>query len=115
VPDREAGFGTHRISPGVIAVPDYVFGTYQALAVRVEPLAPGDDIPLLLTPRGEVHAIVDAARDDHVRTRGPVRARRVSLLVIRDVATLIEIWVAQGFCSNSYSRSITWRSSEATS
>lgn len=44
LPDREAGFGTHWISPGVIAVPDSVFGAYQALAARAEPLAPGSDI-----------------------------------------------------------------------
>jgi hypothetical protein len=44
LPDREAGFGAHRISPGVITVPDYVFGAYQALAARVETLEPGSDI-----------------------------------------------------------------------
>ena len=95
LPDREAGFGTHRISPGAIALPDYVFGAYQALAARVEALAPGTDIPLLLTPRGEVHATVDATRDEELRTNtGSIRARHVSLLVIRDVPTPIEIWVS---------------------
>jgi hypothetical protein len=97
VPDREAAFGTHRISPGVIAVPDYVFGAYQALAARVETLAPGNDIPLLLTPRGEVYATVDVVRDEDVQTDGgPIRARHVSLLVMRDAPTPIEIWVAEG-------------------
>ena len=97
LPDREAGFGTHWISPGVIAVPDYVFGAYQALAARAEPLAPGSDIPLVLTPRGEVHATVDAVRAEEVRTAsGAVPARRVSLLVIREIPTPIEIWIALG-------------------
>ena len=97
VPDREAAFGTVRVSPGVIAVSDYVFGTYQALAARVETLAPGNDIPILLTTRGEVHATVDAVRDEELQTdSGSLRARRVSLLVMRDVPTPIEIWVAEG-------------------
>jgi hypothetical protein len=97
LPDREAGFGAHRVSPGTIAVPDYVFGAYQALAARVETLAPGTDIPILLTPRSEFHATVDAVRDEDVQTTsGAVAARRVSVLVIRDVPTPIEIWVAEG-------------------
>lgn len=97
LPDREAGFGAHRISPGVIAVPDYVLGAYQALAARVETLEPGSDIPILLTPRGEVHATVDAVRDEDLQTdSGSIRARRLSLLVIRDVPTPIEIWVREG-------------------
>ena len=97
VPDREAAFGTVRVSPGVIAVSDYVFGTYQALAARVETLAPGNDIPILLTTRGEVHATVDAVRDETLQTdSGTIRARHVSLLVMRDVPTPIEIWVAEG-------------------
>lgn len=97
VPDREAAFGTDRVSPGVIAVSDYVFGAYQALAARVETLAPGSDIPILLTTRGEVRATVDAVREEDLLTdSGSLRARRVSLLVIRDVPTPIEIWVAEG-------------------
>ena len=97
VPGQGASFGTGQISPGVIAVPDYVFGAYQALAARVEALAPGNDIPLLLTPRGEVHAMVDAVRDEDVQTdSGAIRARHVSLLVMRDAPTPIEIWVAEG-------------------
>jgi hypothetical protein len=96
-PDRGASFGTDRISPGVIAVPDYAFGAYQALAARVETLAPGNEIPLLLTPRGEVHATVDAVRDEDVQTdSGPIRPRHVSLLVMRDAPTPIEIWVVEG-------------------
>jgi hypothetical protein len=97
VPDREVSFRSHWISPGTIALPDDVFGAYQALAARVEMLPAGSDIPILLTPSGEVHAIVDAVRDDELRTSsGSIRARHVSLLVIRDVPTPIEIWVAQG-------------------
>ncbi len=97
VPDREAAFGTDRVSPGVIAVSDYVFGAYQALPARVETLAPGSDIPILLTTRGEVRATVDAVREEDLLTdSGSLRARRVSLLVIRDVPTPIEIWVAEG-------------------
>ncbi len=97
VPDREAAFGTDRVSPGVIAVSDYVFGTYQALAARVETLAPGNDIPILLTTRGEVHATVDAVRDEDVTTdSGTIRARHISLRVMRDSPTPIEIWVAEG-------------------
>jgi hypothetical protein len=84
-------------SPGTIALPDEVFGAYQALAARVESLAPGSDIPLLLTPRGEVHGTVDAVRDEDLQTTtSPIRARRVSLIVMREVPTPIEIWVAKG-------------------
>jgi len=96
-PDRGVSFGTGRVSPDVIAVPDYVFGAYQALAARVETLAPGNDIPILLTPRGEVHVTVDAVRDENLQTdSGSLRARHASLLVMRDVPTPIEIWVAEG-------------------
>lgn len=97
VPDREVTFRTHFISPGTIALPDDVFGAYQALAARVEALAPGDDIPLLLTPGSEVHASVDATRDEEVRTiSGSIRVRHVTLLMIRDIPTPIEIWVSKG-------------------
>jgi hypothetical protein len=97
VPDREVTFRTHFISPGTIALPDDVFGAYQALAARVEALAPGDDIPLLLTPGSEVHASVDATRDEELRTTsGSIRVRHVTLLMIRDVSTPIEIWVSKG-------------------
>jgi hypothetical protein len=97
VPDREVTFRTQWISPGTIALPDEVFGAYQALAARVEALVPGDDIPLLLTPGSEVHASVDATRVEELRTTsGSIRVRHVSLLVIRDIATPIEIWVSQG-------------------
>ena len=81
----------------MIAVSDFVFGAYQALAARVETLAPGNDIPILLTTRGEVHATVEAVRDEHLQTdSGTIRARHVSLFVMRDVPTPIEIWVAEG-------------------
>lgn len=97
VPDREVTFRSHWISPGTIALPDDVFGAYQALAARVEVLVPGDNIPLLLTPSGEVHASVDATRNEELRTTsGSIRTRHVSLLVMRDVPTPIEIWVANG-------------------
>jgi hypothetical protein len=97
IPDREAGFGAHWISPGTIALPDDVFGAYQALAARVESLAPGSDIPLLLTPRGEVHGTIDAVRDEDVpTTASPIRSRHVSLIVMREVPMPIEIWVAKG-------------------
>jgi hypothetical protein len=97
VPDREVTFRAHWISPGTIALPDDVFGAYQALAARVDALAPGDDIPLLLTPGSEVHASVDATRDEDLRTTsGSIRARHVSLVVIRDIPTPIEIWVSKG-------------------
>jgi hypothetical protein len=97
VPDREVTFRSHWISAGTIALPDDVFGAYQALAARAEALDAGEDIPLLLTPGGEVHASVDATRDEELHTSGgSIRSRHVSLLVIRDVPTPIEIWVSNG-------------------
>jgi hypothetical protein len=70
---------------------------YQALAAGVEPASPGDELPLLLTPRSEYHASVDAVHDDTLKSvTGEVRARRVSLLALRDVPATIEIWVERG-------------------
>lgn len=81
----------------MIALPDFVFGACQALAARVDSRMPGDDIPLLLTPRGEVHASVDAVVEDELQTTtGTMRVTRVSLIVLRDEPTPIEIWVSHG-------------------
>jgi hypothetical protein len=97
IPDKQARMGVNRISPGSIALPDYAFGAYPALAAKVATLLPGTEIPLLLTPRGEVYASVDAVRDEDVRTTsGVARARHVSLLVTRDILTPIELWIANG-------------------
>jgi len=97
IPDREARFGTHRVTPGTIALPDYVVGAFVALAARADRLDPGASLPLLLTPRGEVTAEVDAVRLEALDTAsGRIMARHVSLLVYRDIQTPIEIWTDRG-------------------
>jgi hypothetical protein len=97
IPDTEARFGAHRVSPGTIALPDYVFGAYVALAARLEVVEPGASLPLLLSPRGEFTAEVDAVGTEDIATAdGPVTARHVSLIVYRDGPTPIEIWSLRG-------------------
>jgi hypothetical protein len=97
VPGRDARWGTNRVSPDTILLPDYVFGAYEALAARLATTTPGTDLPLFLVPKSEVHTAVDAVEEVEIQTStGPIAAKRFSLTVIRAEPTPMTIWIAYG-------------------
>jgi hypothetical protein len=93
----EARFRANAVSPDTIFMPDRAFGAYEAVAARLSGSAPVADLPLFVPPIGETRASVDAVETVAVdTTRGPVLARKVSLIEIRDRPTPVAIWIDRG-------------------
>lgn len=50
--------GAEPYDPTSVVLPDYFFGSYEALAVRLAPATEGDRIPVYVAPRGPTEAVV---------------------------------------------------------
>jgi hypothetical protein len=96
-PDN-ATWGSNKISPDAIPLPDLVFGAYEALAARLAYASPGQELRVFVVPRFEAAMSVDGVVDEAVPTSaGPLNARRWRVTLRRpEGASQMEIWVAGG-------------------
>jgi hypothetical protein len=97
VRSTEARFRSHSVSPDTIFLADRAYGAYEAVAIRLNGLPAGADLPLFVAPIGETRGQVDAVTTERVMTdNGPIMARHYSLTEIRERPTRVEIWVDRG-------------------
>jgi hypothetical protein len=95
--EKVATWGNHRISPGSIFLPDYAVAAFEVLAARLPTAYEGLEVPLLPAPQSEVFGIVEAVREDPIRTSaGPLPTRRWRLTIDRAIPTTVDIWAHDG-------------------
>jgi pimeloyl-ACP methyl ester carboxylesterase len=86
---------THPVSPTAVLLPNYFFGSYEALASRMTAAKAGDELRMFIPGQGEIGVGVTGQSEETIRTpAGAVRARRVSL-VLRNPGRPVnaEVWV----------------------
>ena len=97
VRSTEARFRSQSVSPDTIFLADRAYGAYEAVAIRLNGLRAGADLPLFVAPIGETRGQVEAVVTERVMTeKGPIMARHYTLTEIRERPTRVEIWVDRG-------------------
>jgi len=97
VRSTEARFRSSSVSPDTIFLADRAYGAYEAVAIRLDGLPAGADLPLFVAPLGETRARVEAVTTERVMTeKGPIVAKHYSLTEIRERPTRVEIWIDRG-------------------
>lgn len=97
VRSTEARFRSSSVSRDTVFLPDRAYGAYEAVAVRLDGMQPGDELPLFIAPIGETRARVDEVSVEQVRTTaGSRRVTRYTLTEIRERPTPVEVWVDEG-------------------
>jgi hypothetical protein len=92
-----ATWGTNRISPATIFLPDYAIPAFEALAARLPTAYEGLDVPLLPAPDSEVFGTVEVVRNDPLAARsGTLATRRWQLTIAREVPTRVDVWALDG-------------------
>src|SRR5688572_8996563 len=85
VRSTEARFRSSSVSPVTIFLADRAYGAYEAVAIRLDGLPAGADLPLFVAPLGETRAQVEAVTTERVMTeKGPIVAKHYSLTEIRE-------------------------------
>ncbi len=50
---------THSVAEATVVLSDFFFGAYEALAVRLQRLGPGDTLPIYVAPTGSIHLTIN--------------------------------------------------------
>ena len=84
------------VAPFSVVLPDYFFGAYEALAVRLDGAQPGDLIPVYVAPRGGTSALVREVLDQPLETAGGSFSAEVFRITFQnpDQPLEAEVWVA---------------------
>ena len=84
-----------RIDPASVVLPNSVFASYEALAMRLGRSQPGAELPIYVPPRGNVSARVDAVGIQHIETAARIIAARTYRLTFIDPAQPLEaeVWI----------------------
>jgi hypothetical protein len=97
VRSTEARFRSQSVSPDTIFLADRAYGAYEAVAIRLNGLRAGVDLPLFIAPIGETRLQVEAVTTERVMTdKGPIMAKHYSVTELRERPTRVEIWVDGG-------------------
>jgi hypothetical protein len=96
-PDN-ATWGSNKVSPDAIPLPDLVFGAYEALAARLSSASPGQELRVFVVPRFEAPMTLDGVVDEPVLTAAGLLATRRWRVTLRrpEGPSQMEIWVAGG-------------------
>jgi hypothetical protein len=93
VRSTEARFRSHSVSPDTIFLADRAYGAYEAVAIRLDGLPAGADVPLFIVPFGETRGQVETVTTERVATdKGPLTATHYTLTEIRERPTRVDIW-----------------------
>ena len=84
-----------RIDPASVVLPNAVFASYEALAMRLGRSEPGAELPIYVPPRGDVTARVDAVGIQHIETAARTIAARTYRITFVDPAQPLEaeVWI----------------------
>jgi hypothetical protein len=91
-----AQWGSNKVSPDAIPLPDYVFAAFEALAARLTSSSPGTQLHAFVVPRFEGLLHVDRITSESVPTTGgPLETRRFGLRLARPEGEApLDVWVA---------------------
>lgn len=94
----QALWGSNRVAPDTIPLPDFVFAAYEALAARLESAKAGMELRVFVVPRFEALLRIDAVDDQTFRTNnGTIPIRRFRMTLQRpEGAAPIHVWVNSG-------------------
>ena len=84
-----------RIDPASVLLPNSVFASYEALAMRLGGSQPGAELPIYVPPRGHVAARVDAVGIQHIETAARTIEARTYRITFVDPAQPLdaEVWI----------------------
>ena len=84
-----------RIDPAAVLLPNAVFVSYEALAMRLGGSRPGDELPIYVPPRGVLTARVDAAGIQHIETAERIIEARTYRITFTDPSQPLdaEVWI----------------------
>ena len=84
-----------RIDPGSVLLPNAIFVSYEALAMRLGRSQPGDELPIYVPPRGAVSARVDAVGIQHIETAERIIQARTYRITFVDPSQPLdaEVWI----------------------
>ena len=96
VRDGTAQWGSNKVSPDAIPLPDYVFASFEALAARLASASAGTQLQAFVVPRFEGVLHVDRVTSESVAiTGGTLDTRRFGLRLQRPEGEApMDIWVA---------------------
>ena len=88
---------TMPVDAAAVILPDFFFGAYEALAVRLSESREGDEIPVYVAPRREITAVVRGVRSQRIQTAQTQISALVYLTTFQYDARELEaeIWVDQ--------------------
>lgn len=92
--DQQATTGS-PIDPASVLLPNLVFASYEALAMRLGGAEPGAELPIHVPPRGGVTARVDTVGIQHIETAARVIAARTYRITFVDPVQPLEaeVWI----------------------
>lgn len=84
-----------RIDPASVLLPNSVFASYEALAMRLADARPGAELPIYVPPRGRVSARVDAVGIQHIETAARTIEARTYRITFVDPSQPLdaEVWI----------------------
>lgn len=84
-----------RIDPASVLLPNSVFASYEALAMRLAGSRPGAELPIYVPPRGRVSARVDAVGIQHIETAARTIEARTYRITFVDPSQPLdaEVWI----------------------
>ena len=84
-----------RIDPASVLLPNSIFVSYEALAMRLGRAQPGDELPIYVPPRGVVSARVDAVGIQHIETAERIIQARTYRITFVDPSQPLdaEVWI----------------------
>ena len=93
--DRTTSAGP--VNPSAVVLPDFFFGAYEAMAVRLSGSEPGDEIPVYIAPRREVTAVVAGVRSQEIQTAQSLVSALIYSIVFQyeNRPLAAEVWVDQ--------------------
>ena len=94
---RDRGTSTRPVSPDAIVLPDYIFGAYEAMAVRLSGAEPGSELPVFVAPRVQISAVVREVFSQQVQTVQRAVTAQIYRVIFQDPEGPLEadIWVDQ--------------------
>ena len=84
-----------RIDPASVLLPNSIFVSYEALAMRLGRSQPGDELPIYVPPRGVVSARIDAVGIQHIETAERIIQARTYRITFVDPSQPLdaEVWI----------------------
>ena len=85
------------VDPAVIVLPDYFFGAYEAMVVRLLGAEPGDELPIFIAPQAQITALVREVLSQQVQTAQRLLTAQIYRLTFQDANRPldVEVWADQ--------------------